>query len=79
MSSVCEYKYLNSNLRIVWHNPEILSGSLSMIIYTHVFNKTRSNLITYFILAKSNQNSANREGHTSYTTAFTVPSNRSRG
>lgn len=79
MSLLCEYKYLTSNLTIVWHNPGILNGSLSMIIYTHVFNKTRSNLITYFILAKSNQNSTNREGHTSYTTAFTVPSNRSRG
>lgn len=79
MSLLCEYKYLTSNLRIVCHNPGILSGSLSMIVYTHVFNKTRSNLITYFILAKSNQNSTNREGHTSYTTAFTIPSNRSRG
>lgn len=63
----------------VQHNPELLNGSHSMIVYTNIFNKNRSNLATYFILAKSNQNSTNREGHTSYTTAFAVPSNRSRG
>lgn len=66
------------------NNPKLLNGNhrmvnVKLILRTNVFNKNRPNLVTYFILAKNNQNSTNRKGHTSYTTAFTVPSNRSRG
>lgn len=69
---------------MILYNPKLLNGNhrmvnVKLILRTNVFNKNRPNLVTYFILAKNNQNSTNRKGHTSYTTAFTVPSNRSRG
>lgn len=78
---------------MILYNPKLLNGNHRMVNVKlilrinvffkkkriNVFNKNRPNLVTYFILAKNNQNSTNRKGHTSYTTAFTVPSNRSRG